>query len=71
MALSTRTLSGYCEYKMQVGILIMLVAKSASIVPVLQALHWLLVWEHVLFNVLILVHKAINCQGPVYVIEFV
>jgi hypothetical protein len=47
------------------------VPKYASITPVLRDLHWLPVRERARFKVLVLVHRAVNNCGPVYLRELV
>ena len=46
--------------------LIMRVPKYSNITPVLKGLHWLPVRERVCFKIMLLVHRVVNCRGPVY-----
>ena len=51
--------------------LIMRVPKYSNITPVLKELHWLLVQEGVCFKIMLLVHRAVNCHGPVYLRDLI
>ena len=48
--------------------LIMRVPKY-DITPVLNELHWLPVRERVCFKIMLLVHRAVNFRGPVYLLD--
>jgi len=41
-------------------------AEYSNITPVLKELHWLPVRERVCFKIMLLVHRAVNSRGPVY-----
>ena len=51
--------------------LIKRVAKYSNITSVLKGLHWLLVRGLVCFNIMLLVHRAVNCLGPVYLRDLI
>ena len=51
--------------------LIMRVPKYSNITPVLKELHWLPVRERVCFKIMLLVHRAVNCRGPVYLRDLI
>ena len=51
--------------------LIMRVTKCANVKPVLKELHWLPVRERVCFKIMVLVHRAVNCRGPVYLRDLI
>ena len=39
------------------------------ITPVLQSLHWLPVWQRILFELVVLVHKCLNEHAPAYLAD--
>ena len=49
----------------------MRVPKYANITPVLKELHWLPVRERVWFKIMFLVHRAVNCRGPVHLRDLI
>ena len=51
--------------------LITRVPKYSNITPVLKELHWLPVREHVCFKIMLLVHRAVNCRGPVFLRDLI
>ena len=51
--------------------LIMRVAKYSNITSVLKGLHWLPVRGLVCFKIMLLVHRAVNCHGPVYLRDLI
>ena len=51
--------------------LIMRIPKYSNITPVLKELHWLPVRERVCFKIMLLVHRAVNCRGPVYLRDLI
>ena len=51
--------------------LIMRVPKYSNITPVLKELHWLPVRERVCFKIMLLVNRAVNCRGPVYLRDLI
>ena len=51
--------------------LIMRVAKYSNITSVLKGLHWLPVRGLVCFKIMLLVHRAVNCRGPVYLRDLI
>ena len=51
--------------------LIMRVAKYSNITSVVKGLHWLLVRDHVCFKIMLVVHRAVNCRGPVYLLDLI
>ena len=51
--------------------LIMCVAKYSNITPVLKGLHWLPIRERICFKIMLLVHRAVNCRGPVYLLDLI
>ena len=51
--------------------LIMCLAKYSNITSVLKGLHWLLVRGLVCFKIMLLVHRAVNCHGPVYLRDLI
>ena len=51
--------------------LIMRVPKYSNITPVLKELHWLPVRERVCFKIMLIVHRAVNCRGPVYLRDLI
>ena len=51
--------------------LIMRVPKYSNITPVLKELHWMPVRERVCFKIMLLVHRAVNCRGPVYLRDLI
>ena len=51
--------------------LIKRVAKYSNITPVLKGLHWLPVRGLVCFKIMLLVHRAVNCRGPVYLHDLI
>ena len=44
---------------------------ATYITPVLKELHWLPVRERVCFKIMLLVHRAVNCRGPVYLRDLI
>ena len=42
-----------------------------DITPVLKELHWLPVRERVCFKIMLLVHRAVNFRGPVYLRDLI
>ena len=51
--------------------LFMRVAQYSNITSVLKGLHWLPVWERISFKIMLLVHRAVNCRGPVYLRDLI
>ena len=51
--------------------LIKCVAKYSNITSVLKGLHWLMVRGLVCFKIMLLVHRAVNCRGPVYLRDLI
>ena len=45
------------------------VSKYYHISPILATLHWLPIWFHIDFKVLMLTYKALNGLGPRYLVE--
>ena len=46
-------------------------SKYEHVTPILQELHWLLVESRIHFKIMVLVHRAVNDTGPVYLQELV
>ena len=51
--------------------LIRRMAKYSNITSVLKELHWLLVLGLVCFKIMLLVHRAVNCREPVYLLDLI
>ena len=51
--------------------LIMRVSKYSNITSVLKGLHWLPVRGLVCFKIMLLVHRVVNCRGPVYLRDLI
>ena len=60
----------YKYYKKCVGRVIMTgVGKFYHVLPILYELHWLHIAERVKFRILLITHKALHGQGPIYLKE--
>ena len=55
----------------QAARILTLSARRNHITPVLQDLHWLRVNDRIIFKILILTHKAVNCVAPSYLCDLI
>ena len=51
--------------------LTMRMPKYSNITPVLKEPHWLPIRERVCFKIMLLIHRAVNCRGPVYLRDLI
>ena len=70
---NVRNLGAYLDSHLDMShnVAILLKSKYEHVTPVLRELHWLPVESRIHFKIMVLVHRAVNDTGPVYLQELV